>query len=198
MTTQVTGSGVNFNGSTSGTILLTQPAIAGTNTITLPAETGTLRSTVSVGTVLQQKSTKLGTVATGTTLMVNDNTIPQNTEGDQFITLAFTPQSAASTLRFQALMFVAHTVATANVVAAIFRDSVADAIAAGNVSCPNANTGYMVAVNYDMTSPGTSAYTYKLRAGGNAAGTLTVNGWSSTQYFGGVLFSSLTITEYVP
>ena len=148
------------------------------------------------GAVIQIQSTKLGTVATGTTLMVNDNTIPQNTEGDQFISLAFTPKSTTSKLRFEALMFVAHTVATANVVAAIFRDSVADAIAAGNVSCPNANTGYMVAVNYDMTSPGTSAYTYKLRAGGNAAGTLTVNGWSSTQYFGGVLFSSLTITEY--
>lgn len=148
------------------------------------------------GHAIQVQSTKLGTVATGTTLMINDNTIPQNTEGDQFISLAFTPLSAASKLRFEALMFVAHTVATANVVAAIFRDSVADAIAAGNVSCPNANTGYMVAVNYDMTSPGTSAYTYKLRAGGNAAGTLTVNGWGSTQYFGGVLFSSLTITEY--
>ena len=152
----------------------------------------------SPGHAIQVQSTKLGTVATGTTLMINDNTIPQNTEGDQFISLAFTPLSAASKLRFEALMFVAHTVATANVVAAIFRDSVADAIAAGNVSCPNANTGYMVAVNYDMTSPGTSAYTYKLRAGGNAAGTLTVNGWGSTQYFGGVLFSSLTITEYIP
>lgn len=40
MTTQVTGSGINFNGATSGTILLTQPAVAGSNTITLPAETG--------------------------------------------------------------------------------------------------------------------------------------------------------------
>lgn len=48
MTTQVTGSGVNFNGSTSGTITLTQPAVAGSNTLTLPALTGTLATTDGV------------------------------------------------------------------------------------------------------------------------------------------------------
>ena len=189
---------INLAGSTSGSIAIAPTAIAGSNTITIPAETGTLRSTVSTGTVLQIKSTKLGTVATGTTLMINDNTIPQNTEGDQYMTLAFTPLSATSTLRFEVLLFVAHNVATANAVVAIFRDSVADAIAAGNMDLMGANTGFLVTLNYDMTSPGTSAYTYKVRAGGNAAGTLTVNGWGAAQYFGGVLFSSITITEVVP
>lgn len=189
---------INLAGSTSGSIAIAPTAIAGSNTITIPAETGTLRSTVSTGTVLQIKSTKLGTVATGTTLMINDNTIPQNTEGNQYMTLAFTPLSATSTLRFEVLLFVAHNVATANAVVAIFRDSVADAIAAGNMDLMGANTGFLVTLNYDMTSPGTSAYTYKVRAGGNAAGTLTVNGWGAAQYFGGVLFSSITITEVVP
>ena len=40
------------------------------------------------GDMVQRVNTQTGAVATGTTLLPNDDTIPQNTEGTEFMTLA--------------------------------------------------------------------------------------------------------------
>lgn len=198
MTTQVTGSGVNFNGSTSGTILLTQPAVAGSNTITLPAETGTLRSTVSTGTVLQQVNYQTGAVATGTTLIPLDDTIPQNTEGDQYMSLAITPKSATSILEIEVVVNVAQSGGVNNVIVALFQDSTAGALASNWSYRPVAGGSDPLSLSYRMTSGTTSATTFKVRAGGQSAATYTLNGSASARLFGGTLFSSITITEVVP
>ena len=198
MTTQVTGSGVNFNGSTSGTILLTQPAIAGTNTITLPAETGTLRSTVSSGTVLQVVNYQTGAVAPGTTTIPADNSIPQNTEGDQYMSLAITPRSATSTLIISVVWSGGNTAAASVVSAALFQDSTANALA---TMWSQHSPGYpaFVGFSHKMTSGTTSSTTFKVRGGCNVAGTTSFNGVNSGNgYYGGVLASSITITEVVP
>ena len=50
------------------------------------------------GTV-QVVNTQTGAVDTGTTAMPCDDTIPQNTEGDEFMTLAITPTSATNKLK---------------------------------------------------------------------------------------------------
>ncbi len=46
-------------------------------------------------------TTQTGTVATGTTVIPADNTIPQITEGVEFMTLAFTPKIATSRLEIE-------------------------------------------------------------------------------------------------
>ena len=198
MTTQVTGSGVNFNGSTSGTILLTQPAVAGSNTITLPAETGTARTTVSSGTVLQVVNYTTGAVATGTTTLPYDDTIPQNTEGNEYMSLAITPKSATSKLLVEVVWIGGNNYAGAqNITAALFVDSAAGSVAASTQTC---GQSYVMAVpfSYSQTSGGTSAITFKVRAGSNAAGTTTFNGYGSARFLGGVYASTITITEVVP
>ena len=48
------------------------------------------------GQVLQVVNYQTGALASGTTTMPTDNTIPQNTEGTEFMTLAITPRSASS------------------------------------------------------------------------------------------------------
>jgi len=197
MTTQVTGSGVNFNGSTSGTILLTQPAVAGSNTITLPAETGTARTTVSSGTVLQVVNYQTGALATGTTTIPLDDTVPQNTEGTEFMSLAITPKSATSKLIIQVILQVSVS-ATSWSYGALFQDSTANAIAAGLGFTDAATSGSSVVFTHYMTSGTTSATTFKVRAGPNGASTMTLNGASSARLFGGILASSITITEVVP
>lgn len=198
MTTQVTGSGVNFNGSTSGTILLTQPAVAGSNTITLPAETGTARTTVSSGTVLQIVNYQTGAVATGTTVIPFDDTIPQNTEGDEYMSLAITPKSATSKLLIQVTVQ-----ATCSVLswgnAALFQDSTANALAVAFGFTDTATSGHAVEFTHYMTSGTTSSTTFKVRAGVNGGGsTMTFNGQAGARRFGGTLASSITITEVVP
>jgi hypothetical protein len=46
-----------------------------------------------------------------------------------------------------------------------------------------------------MTSGTTSATTFKVRAGANAAGTTTFNGTAGARLFGGVMASSMVIRE---
>ena len=197
MTTQVTGSGVNFNGSTSGTILLTQPAVAGTNTITLPAETGTARTTVSSGTVLQVVNYQTGALATGTSTIPIDDTIPQNTEGDQVMSLAITPLSATSRIKVDVVLYGSTSTATAWVTAALFQDSVASALMAGTANSNFSGEICHVSFTHYQASVGTTLITFKVRAA-TTAGTLSFNGYLGGRIFGGVMGSSITITEVVP
>ncbi len=48
--------------------------------------------------LVQVVNTETGAVATGTTVMPADNTIPQNTEGDEYMTLAITPTNTNNKL----------------------------------------------------------------------------------------------------
>lgn len=201
MTTQVTGSGVNFNGATSGTILLTQPAVAGTNTITFPAETGTLRSTVSSGTVLQVVEHQIGTVATGTTVSPLDDSIPQITEGNEYMSLAITPESATSKLVISAKCFLATNSSVAGqsgLTAALFQDATAGALAAATIVPFTTGAVVQLVINYVMTSGTTSATTFRVRGGFGTAATTTFNGTGGGRLLGGVMYSSITIWEVIP
>lgn len=72
----------------------------------LPAVDGSLLTNVTDnGKILQQVHAVTSAVATGTTAMVADDTIPQNTEGNEAITLAITPTSASSKLLITANVF---------------------------------------------------------------------------------------------
>lgn len=189
---------INLQGATSGTIAVVPTAIAGSNTLTLPAETGTARTTVSSGTVLQVVSTQTGALATGTTVVPMDDTIPQNTEGNEYMTLAITPRSATSTLRVEVVWIGSNSYAAAqNITAALFVDSTANALAA-SIQTSLQSWVMAVPITYSQTSGGTSAMTFKVRAGSNQAGTTTFNGYGSVRYMGGVYGSSITITEVVP
>jgi hypothetical protein len=51
---------------------------------------------------------------------------------------------------------------------------------------------------HKMTAGTTSATTLKLRIGPQGAATITFNGTAGSQLFGGVMASSITITEILP
>ena len=56
-----------------------------------------------------------------------------------------------------------------------------------------------VTFTHYMTAGTTSATTFKVRAGADGAGTTTTNGGAGMgRFFGGVMASSITITEIVP
>lgn len=146
--------------------------------------------------VIQTVRTVTGTVATGTTQIPADNTIPQNTEGDQYMSLAITPKSTTNLLRIEVVFHGTNSVAgTFNMCAALFQDSTAGALAAGwmtHTPTSECNIKY----TYFMTAGTTSSTTFKVRAGVGAAGTTTFNGTGGVQIYGGVLASSITITEF--
>jgi len=151
-------------------------------------------SSVGYGAVLQVVNTQTGAVATGTTTIPIDDTIPQNTEGTEFMTLAITPKSATNKLKITVIAGV-NPNGNLAVAGALFQDSTANAIAASVNSHPVAGAADTVVIVHYMTAGTTSSTTFKFRAGPSSAGTVTFNGAAGGRYFGGVFASSITIEE---
>jgi hypothetical protein len=146
------------------------------------------------GRIIQQVNTQDGALATGTTTMPTDDTIPQNTEGDEYMTLAITPTNTNNKLKID-VVFTGAFSASTNFSMALFQDSTADALAAV-MADSQANRGQCLKLTHYMTAGTVSSTTFKIRAGGAAAGTTTFNGDLGARNFGGVSASSITITEY--
>lgn len=147
--------------------------------------------------VVQTVITETGAVATGTTLIPLDDTIPQNTEGNEYMTVSITPTDAANILYIDVTIMVIHSVA-AWISAALFQDAVANALAAITGFSTTAGGGVPLHFRHKMVAGGTSAITFKVRAGGHTAGTTTFNGNAGARVFGGVMASSITVQEQTP
>lgn len=147
------------------------------------------------GRLVQMVNTLTGAVATGTTTTPNDDTIPQITEGDEYMTLAITPKNTANRLVIQVVLHLANS-ATDFMTGALFQDSTAPALAAGQARISTANN-YPFQLNFihEMAAGTISATTFRVRAGNAAAGTTTFNGQSGGRIMGGVMASSITILE---
>ncbi len=113
------------------------------------------------------------------------------------MTLAITPKSATSTLLIDVVCIVSSSIGTGNaLLAALFQDATAGALAAAVVPSTNVVPG-PIAFRHKMTSGTTSATTFKVRAGANGAATTTFNGSAGARLMGGVMASSITITEVI-
>lgn len=151
-------------------------------------------SGVAYGTVLQVANYTTSALATGTTNTPSDDTIPQITEGTEFMSLAFTPKSASNKLKITVITFYGCS-ANTNVTTALFQDSTANALAAVCVTASTAGVSNNATLIHYMTAGTTSATTFKVRLGGNAASTVSFNGSAGVRIFGGVASSSITIEE---
>jgi len=147
------------------------------------------------GHIVQVVNTQTGAVATGTTLMVADDTIPQNTEGDQYMTLAITPSNTSNKLLIEVLINLSHATAGGRFIIALFQDSTASAVAAVANHSASAQVTETIILRHYMAAGTTSATTFKVRAGETGSGTTTFNGSGGSRELGGVMASSITITE---
>lgn len=154
----------------------------------------------SNGKLLQRVYAEDGTYGTGTTILPNDNTIPQQTEGNEIITASITPKSATSRLLVTASVFCGETTnVTSSLAGALFRDSTSDAISSMITVSDTAGSSIVqgqVVVIADVPSTSTSLTTFKLRAGLPAAGTLFWNGLQGLgAVHGGTMKATITILE---
>lgn len=182
----------------------TQLNITSLGTVTTGVWTGTTIAVANGGTgvisskpVIQTVTNYVSSVTTGSTVIPFDDTIPQNTEGDLYLTVTITPKNSANKLLIECLIYLANTAAgNQNLIAALFQDSTANALAVGSTFTAVASSVVPVRLSLTMDAGTTSATTFNIRGGGSAAGTTTRNGNSGTRLFGGVLYSSLRVTEY--
>lgn len=154
-------------------------------------------SGVGFGSCVQTANYTTTAVQTGTTIIPQDDTVPQSTEGFEVFTLAFTPKSAANKLKISINVNAASSYASSyNIILALFQDSGTSAIATG--TAVGAATNYLTPttlVHY-MTAGTTSSITFRVRVGSSGAGTTTINGQSGARLFGGTYNSGITIEEY--
>ena len=158
---------------------------------------GTIGSTTTfpAGHVIQHAYNQTGAVATGTTNFPEDDTIPQITEGDEFLTQAITPKSASSTISIEVHIFYSQSTGTRSG-CALFKDSGADALAFTSNYIHAATSMGNMQLFYAETSGNTNARTYRVRCGLiQNSGTFTLNGQSGARKFGGVAMSTIRIME---
>jgi len=136
-----------------------------------------------------------GLTASGTTTIPEDNTIPQITEGDEYMALQIIPLNASSRLEINVVAFISNSAATPRI-GALFQDSIANALTSGSHYDNTTSAMTPINLNHVMTSGTANATTFKFRAGGGTAGTTYFNGISTGQLFGGTMGSSITIKEY--
>lgn len=158
-------------------------------------------SQVVAGFAVQYVYTPFAAAATGTTVIPTDNTIPQNTEGDQYMTQAITPKSTTNIIVIEAQAFVSYSVASKDITIALFQDSVASALAANIQFFPaTSTTPSMMNIKYSMVAGTTSPTTFKIRIGAEtgAGGTLSFNAAVavSPMFSSSIPKSNMTITEY--
>lgn len=149
------------------------------------------------GTVIGFAYTQSQTGADYTSTIPSDNTIPQNTEGTEVLSVSITPKSTTSLLKVEVQLSASEKGNTQDfLTAALFLNSETDARAAVQVgamySTPMGNNGSMI---YTMVSGSTSAKTFKVRCGmnTNVAWCFNKNWYENT--LGGTFISSITVTE---
>jgi hypothetical protein len=146
--------------------------------------------------LVQVVNTETGAAATGTTILPYDDTIPQNDEGVEVMTRAITPTHASNTLIIRVDVCASHSVANEHLQAALFKDSTAAALACMSTETSNLTSRMeYIGFTHKMTAGGTSEITFKVRIGGTSSGTVQFNAEGSNRRYGGVLSSSITISE---
>lgn len=139
-----------------------------------------------------------GAVSTGTTVIPVDDTIPQNTEGDEKLTVSITPTSATNILYIEAVINAATSAGGNFISAALFQDSTAGALSASTMNVAGTDSTQPLVLRHKMTAGTTSATTFKVRVGPGGAQTVTVNGFGGVRLFGGVCLSSIRVLEVTP
>jgi hypothetical protein len=144
--------------------------------------------------LVQVVNTETGALATGTTNAVADDSIPQNSEGTEFMTLAITPTHASNKLLIEVVGNFAIN-ASDNLIMALFQDTTANALAAVQWFTSGSNHSQQINLNHFMAAGTTSSTTFKIRAGETGSNTVTFNGAGGSRIFGGNGCSSITISE---
>lgn len=145
--------------------------------------------------IQQVQMTQYSEASTTTTIIPFDDTIPQNTEGAEFMSQTITPKSASNLLVIEGAIMLNNTVVNWYI-AALFQDSTANALAAYTSYSGVATGALTIPFKYKMTAGTTSATTFKIRGGGPSAGTTTFNGQSGTRRFGAIPKSYIQVTEF--
>lgn len=180
-----------------------QTVAPGTNGNVLTSNGTTWTSAApAAGAIRGYKRATYTSTASGTTTcsVITSTTLRAMTEGDQYMTITYTPTNAASRLVVRVrFMAGCSSVAWGGLLLARSGDANARVQCTGDNGVVINNTSSVSShtLILDEVAGGTSAITYNVRFGGNAAGTFYMNRASGGVYPAGTE-SSIEVTEYAP
>lgn len=149
------------------------------------------------GKFAQVVRNQLGAAFVTTTTIPFDDTVPANTEGVEYTTLAISPINASSTLLIKVVLQVT-TDANNHAIAMLHKDSGA-IVAVGIANSQGGDAYHTLTFHYAAAAGATSEQTWKVRVGTSDGGALRINSRSSAaRIFGGVCASSIEIMEVLP
>jgi len=147
------------------------------------------------GQIVQTRRQQPGDLASGSTATPMDDTIPQITEGTEFLNRAITPRSAMNLLNFDVVYFGTNAAAVLNQTVALHQVGVNNALAAVAHANSGTNQLEVISLRHRQVSGSAAALTFTVRAGNSSGSTSYSNGDGTGRRFGGVGASSLTIQE---
>ena len=148
------------------------------------------------GTVIQSSRIQTGAVDSSTSLIPSDDTIPQVGEGFSVLSaIAIVPSSKANLLNIKVVLQVSNTIASNEVITAVFQDGAANAITAAATAIAGGNNMMRLPLDHLMIANTIVSTSFAVRLGGRDAGTTTLNGSSAVRRFGGVCNSSFEVQE---
>tara|TARA_R110000796_G_C14438604_1_gene422035 strand:+ start:52 stop:552 length:501 start_codon:yes stop_codon:yes gene_type:complete len=150
------------------------------------------------GKVVQMVNYQTSTVISTTSIIPWDNTIPQITEGAEFLSLSITPQSASNILIIEGVLSVTADIVNQISAKSLFIAGTSNALYTTNTYISSNNQMLAVPMRYKMVAGATTPLTFSIRAGNHTANRVTMNGWQGAVYYGGSWTSSIQITEFAP
>lgn len=146
------------------------------------------------GKILQVVSNTNNSYSSSSSTVPADNSIPQNTEGFEVVTVSITPSSASNKLLIILNSFATSSGSGSILCTSLFQDTTASALK--SVAVTAGAGGWMVhnSFNHYMTAGTTSATTFKMRLGGHI-GTTYINGNTGARLYNGKSNCSITVME---
>ena len=150
-------------------------------------------SASGTGMVVQVVTASTNTSVTTTTQIPCDDTVPQNTEGAEAMTLAITPTSATNRL---VIIFNAVMGSGGDIVSvALFQDATAGALAAIGELASATTSPISMTLMHTMISGTASETTFKIRFGPNSATSTRFLGASAGDRYGAAGLGTIAIYE---
>lgn len=155
---------------------------------------GRFPPSVVAGAVIQNVRAVGSTYQNITQVIPADDTIPQNTEGVQILSVGITPRAASSRLVVRVVVptQVPGGGASPFVIGAVFRDAGADAVGATYVEDNGPTIGVQLVMEFEVVAGSTSPTVFNLRVGSPNA---FICGTASSRLLGGTMQYSLQVEE---
>ena len=145
------------------------------------------------GILVQRLHADYGEIDSGTTVLPVDDTIPENTDGTEFMSLAITPQAAGNLLTVMGEIFLSGSISNLYLTMALFKDG--NAVATRSVYHLSGQTPVVVSFHHAASAGATIPITFSVRAGAHQAATCYMNAIAGLRHFGTSPKSHISIWE---